>query len=320
MDAIYMVTITIFGVGYGEVHPIETPQLRLMTILLIVFGYGSAIYTGGGLVQMLMEGEINRALNNRRMTKGIEELRDHAIVCGFGRAGSILVKNLQAAGKPFVVIDQDDEKLTAAEQMHCLVLQGNATEDDVLLSAGVQHASVLATVLPDDAANVFITLTARVLNPEVEIIARAEHPATEKKLLRSGATHVVSPAVIGGRRMAQLITHPSREELLADPEKNEQLQHELSQIGLQIHEVAVSNLLAGHPVGDITSTVDHKFLIVAVQRQEGEVEVDPALDCMLEAGDALVVLARGEQPPQLTVKPKSSSEILYRGAKIAVSL
>lgn len=320
MDAIYMVTITIFGVGYGEVHPIETPQLRMMTILLIVFGYGSAIYTGGGLVQMLMEGEINRALNNRRMTKGIEELRDHAIVCGFGRAGSILVKDLQAAGKPFVVIDQDDDKLAAAEQLHCLVLQGNATEDEVLLSAGVQNASVLATVLPDDAANVFITLTARVLNPDVEIIARAEHPATEKKLLRSGATHVVSPAVIGGKRMAQLITHPSREELLADPERNEQLQHELSQIGLQMHEVTANELIAGHQIAEITTTSDHKFLIVAINRQAGEVVVDPALDCQIEPGDSLVVLCRGEQPPQLAVKSKSAAEILYRGAKLAVSV
>ena len=253
MDAIYMVIITIFGVGYGEVHPIESPQLRVMTIMLIVLGYGSAIYTGGGLVQMLMEGEINRALNHRRMTKGICELRGHAIVCGFGRAGSILAKELQAAGKPFVVIDQDDTKLAAAEQMQCLVLEGNATEDETLLKAGVEHASVLATVLPDDAANVFITLTARVLNPEIEIIARAEHPATEKKLLRSGATQVVSPAVIGGKRMAQLITHPSREDLLADPKRNEQLQHELALIGLHMHGVVPAGELAGHLVGEVTA-------------------------------------------------------------------
>ena len=136
MDAVYMVIITIFGVGYGEVNPISSPQLRVMTILLIVFGYGSAIYTGGGLVQMLLEGEINRALTNRRMTKGIEELRGHAIVCGFGRAGSILAKELQAAKVPFVVVDQDEEKLSQAEQSNYLILQGNASEDETLATGG----------------------------------------------------------------------------------------------------------------------------------------------------------------------------------------
>ena len=269
---------------------------------------------------MLLEGEINRALNNRRMTKGIEELRDHAIICGFGRAGSILAKELLAVGMPFVVVDQDEAKLSQAEQLKCLILQGNASEDDTLLQAGVKHARVLATVVPDDAANVFITLTARELNPNIEIIARAENPATEPKLLRSGATQVVMPAAIGGRRMAQLITHPKSEDLLADPLKHEQLQHELSLIGLQMYEIKVApgGELDGHVIGEIVSSKDHKFLIVAVQCGESMV-LDPPLDRKVAAGDVLIVMCRGEHFPMLTAKSKQSYELHYRGAKMMVN-
>jgi voltage-gated potassium channel len=321
MDAIYMVVITIFGVGYGEVNPIVSPQLRVMTIMLIVFGYGSAIYTGGGLVQMLLEGELNRALTNRRMTKGIEELRDHAIICGFGRAGSILAKELHSAGMPFVVVDQDEAKLAQAEQLKYLILQGNASEDDTLLHAGVQQARVLATVVPDDAANVFITLTARVLNPNIEIIARAENPATESKLLRSGATRVVLPAAIGGKRMAQLITHPKSEDLLADPQKHEQLQHELSLIGLQMYEIKVApgGEIDGRQVSEIVSAKDHKFLIVAVQSHAGDMVIDPPLDYTVKTGDVLFVLSRGEYFPMLTATTKQCYEMHYRGAKMMVN-
>lgn len=269
---------------------------------------------------MLVEGEINKALSNRRMTKGIEELSDHVIVCGFGRAGSILVKELMAAGIPFVVVDQDEAKLTQAEQLGCLILQGNATEDDTLLQAGLERARVLATVVPDDAANVFITLTARVLNPKIEIIARAENPATESKLLRSGATKVVLPAAIGGKRMAQLITHPRSEDLLADPRKHEQLKHELSLIGLEMFEIKVSPVgeLVGHLVGEIISSQEHKFLIVALHRGD-EIVIDPAREYQLQAGDVRVVLSRAEHFPMLTAQAKETYELHYRGAKAVVT-
>jgi voltage-gated potassium channel len=321
MDAVYMVIITIFGVGYGEVHPIESFALRLMTICLIVFGYGAAIYTVGGLVQMVMEGELNKALSRRRMSKEIEELANHAIVCGFGRAGKILSAELHAIGTPFVVVDQDDEKLTAAELLGFLVLEGNATEDETLIRAGIERARVLATVLPDDSANVFITLTARELNPLLEIIARAENPSSEKKLLRSGATQVVLPAVIGGKRMAQLITRPSTEKLLADESTNSQLHHELSLIGLEMHEVPIdtSSALNGATIGEVVPLDGARFLIVAVRRSDGEMVVEPGPGDKLLAGDALVVLASGKNRPQLTVRPKSGGEITYRGARLTVT-
>lgn len=320
-DAVYMVVITIFGVGYGEVRPIDTLTLRTVTMGLIIVSYGCVIYIAGGFVQMVMEGEINRAINRRRMTQGIEQLTGHTILCGYGRAGRILAAELHRSGTPFVVVDQDEEKLNDAEAAGMLILGGNAIEEEVLTRAGVVRARVLATVLPDDAANVFITLTARELNPEVEIIARAENPSTEKKLLRSGADRVVLPAVIGGQRMAQLITRPGAEAMLADSDGNVELQHELDQIGMKLDELRITagSPLDGHTLGDIDLRGNRGFLIVAVRRADGQMMLDPPGDCPLAGGDAVIVLGHASELPKLEKRYAAAKEITYRGATMRVS-
>jgi voltage-gated potassium channel len=317
MDAIYMVVITVFGVGFGEVNPVESTALRVMTILLIVCGYAAAIYIMGGFVQMITEGEINRALHRRRVTKGIEQLSGHAIVCGLGRIGRILAAELAKEGMPFVLIDQDDAKLSEIEAEGGLVINGNAIEEDVLLAAGIGRARVLATVLPDDAANVFITLTAHDLNPTLEIIARGENPSTEKKLLRSGASHVILPHVIGGIRMAQLITRPSTEKVLASMVGNLDLQSEFTQIGLRLDElpIAAGSELDGGTIGDIVLQGNHGFLIVSVRRADGSVVIDPPTDCDLTAGDTVIVLGHIGDLPQLAKRYLRKREMMYRGSK-----
>lgn len=320
-DAVYMVVITIFGVGYGEVRPVDTLTLRTVTMMLIVVSYGCVIYIAGGFVQMVMEGEINRAINRRRMTQGIEQLAGHTILCGYGRAGRILAAELLRKGTAFVVVDQDEEKLNDAEAAGMLIVEGNAIEEDILARAGVARARVLATVLPDDAANVFITLTARELNPDVEIIARAENPSTEKKLLRSGADRVVLPAVIGGQRMAQLITRPGAEQMLADSDGNVELQHELGQIGMKLDELRITagSPLDGHAIGDIDLGGNRGFLIVAVRRADGQMVLDPPGDCSLSGGDAVIVLGHASELPKLEKRYAATKEITYRGATMRVS-
>lgn len=321
VDAVYMVVITIFGVGYGEVQPIDTLTLRTVTMMLIVVSYGCVIYIAGGFIQMMMEGEINRAINRRRMTRGIEELGNHAILCGYGRAGRILAEELLRSEMPFVIVDVNQDKLGDAEARGMLVLEGNAVEEAVLERAGIARARVLATVLPDDAANVFITLTARELNPSVEIVARAESPSTEKKLIRSGASRVVLPAVIGGQRMAQLITRPGAEEMLASNTGNNALQHELEQIGLKLEEMKVDSgsPLDGHQIQDIELKGNQSFLIVAVRRADGEIVVDPSPDCGLAGGDTVILLGHEGELPQLTKRYAGTQEIMYRGSKLKLS-
>jgi voltage-gated potassium channel len=160
LDAIYMVVITVFGVGYGEVLPVNTPHLKIFTMLVIIAGTSSAVYIVGSFIQMITEGEINRALGARRMTREIETLSQHVIICGFGRMGQILARRLADDRHPFVVIDNNHDRTTQAESMGYLVRLGSATDEDILQAAGITRARCLATVLPDDAINIFITLTA----------------------------------------------------------------------------------------------------------------------------------------------------------------
>ena len=209
LDAVYMMVITIFGVGYGEVKPLSSPNLKIFTILIIIAGALSVAYMVGGFVQMVTEGEINKALGVRRMTREIENLKDHVIICGFGRVGQILAREMVKARQPFVIIDNTPERITKAEALGYLIRLGSAMDEAVLLAGGIQRAKILATVLPDDASNVFITLTARELNPEIIILARGEFPTTEKKLKLAGANHAILPSTIGAMRMAHLITHPA---------------------------------------------------------------------------------------------------------------
>lgn len=206
LDAIYMVVITMFGVGYGEVQPVNDPMLKVFTIAIILVGCSSTLFVAGGFVQMITEGEIVRAMGEHRISRGVDSLRNHTIICGFGRIGRILASELDALGVPFVVIERGAERLQEATDHGYLVVMGDAEDEDVLRRAQILHAAKLATVLPDDASNVFITLTARELSDKLEIIARGENPKTERKLLQSGANNVVMPASIGAMKIASLIT------------------------------------------------------------------------------------------------------------------
>ena len=320
MDAVYMTIITIFGVGYGEVKPITTPGLRAFTIFVIIGGYAAAIYAVGGFMQLLTEGEINRALGARRMTREIDQLSGHAIICGFGRLGVILARQLAEANKPFVVVDNSAEKIAAAEAQGFLVVTGNATADDVLQKAGIMRARTLASVLPDDAANVFITLTASELNRGITIIARAENPLTEKKLLRSGARQVILPAAIGAQRIADLIIRPSAESFLERCRMKTGFSEELGKMGLHFAEMTVGaeSSLIGRPISEIEVRGNQGFLIVAVRLKNGMTMVDPPSDTKLNEGDLVIVLGHNADIPQLEARYSMRKTITYRGSTMNV--
>ena len=316
LDAIYMVVITVFGVGYGEAKPLSTSGLKIFTMFVIIAGCSSAIYVVGGFVQMLAEGEINRVLGNRRMSKGIELLKDHAILCGFGRIGQVLAQELVAANHPFVVIDSDAGRIEKAHEAGHLALLGSASDEATLELAGIARARVLATVLPADTANVFVALTARELNPTIQIIARAETASTEKKLLRSGANRVVLPAVIGASKIAHIIARPSAEDLLLEVTEAQALRDELEQIGLQWGEVAIGpeSPLVGKTVGDTEGSVGG-FVLVAIKRPDGSLARATDPTAKIAAGDTLVILGHQEALPQFTRKAKGSTAA-YRGLRV----
>jgi voltage-gated potassium channel len=313
-----MVVITIFGVGYGEVQPLETPAEKIFTIVFIIAGTSSAVYTVGGFLQMVTEGEINRALDAHRKSKEIQTLKNHSIICGFGRMGQILARQLQEARQPFAIVDSNLDRISQAEDMGYLAQVGNATDENILQIVGIEKAKVLATVLPDDAANVFITLTARGLNPKLIILARGELPTTEKKLQLAGADRVVLPATIGAMRMANLITRPNAIDFLTNTDERNYINELLDRIDVHIDELSIDlgSSLVGKTIGSLEIRGKGAFIIVALLRQDGIFIKNPDPGAFLAAGDRLIVMGHRGDLPQFMKTSQLKSQIRYRGSRL----
>ena len=288
LDALYMVVITISTVGFGETSALR-PAEQWVTIAVILTGISTAVFTIGGFFQMIVEGEIDRSLHSGRNLRAIDRLKDHVIVCGFGRIGELLAEQLHKNGQTFVVVDIDPGAVAEATNLGYLALAGDATEEDLLCSAGVQRARCLVTALSNDAANVFITLTSRNLNPGLQIIARGEHLTTQKKLLQAGANRVVLPAMIGASRMSAMITHPSTVELM-------ELVAGQSVLDVEINElvVAAGSSLVGQTIRQFDIRRKHELLVVAVKQASGAMLFNPDADLSLAAGDVIVVMGRAD--------------------------
>lgn len=316
LDAIYMVIITVFGVGFGEMGPM-TPKLRVFTIFVIIAGCTSLGYILSGIVQMVTEGEINKALGARRMTRDIQTLSDHIIICGYGRIGQILTRQMVETRQPFVIIDSDLDRTETARALGYLVCLGNATDETVLEAAGIAKARVVATVLPDDAANVFITLTARSLNPDLVIIARGEYPSTEKKLRQAGADHVVLPAEIGALRMSHIITHPAALTFSEATIAGSNLNEVLAQIDMYLDELAVpaESPLVGSSIGTVEVRGRGTFLVVALRRADGSTIVHPSKEVFLKVGDTVIVMGHKGDIPQFAEHYALKRQMQYRGAR-----
>jgi voltage-gated potassium channel len=288
IDAIWLTTITISSVGFSETSE-SSAALQLFTVGVIVLGMSAAAYTFGGFVQMVLEGELQEVLGHRRMTRGIEQLDKHVIVCGFGRIGEFLATDLRQSQQQFVVIDQNSERFEVAKSLGFLSLNGDATEDSVLASAGIDRARCLVSCLPSDADNVFITLTARNLRPSLEIIARAEHPSTQAKLMQAGANTVVMPAIIGAHRIERLITRPSTAQLM-------ELVAESSFLDLELDEITLdeNSKLIGVKVAETEAHRIHRLLVVAVRGADGKLIFNPEAAYTFRPGDIAMVMGHVE--------------------------
>ncbi|HEX8551363.1 MAG TPA: NAD-binding protein [Abditibacteriaceae bacterium] len=297
-DAFYMVVITVFSVGYGETQPIDTVAERIWTILVIFGGWSAVVVTLGGITKSVTEGELRRLTDSIRKTRVMEHLHDHVIICGYGRMGQTLARELQDAGMSFVVIDRDEERVAQISVDGYLAHRGDATEESVLEYCGVQRAKTLATVLPQDALNVFITLTARDLSSDIKIIARGEQPSTEKKLLQAGADEVVLPATIGGLRIAHSITQPDVSELL-----RQKSGLDWNALGIEVDELRLHQHahLLGKSVHEIHRLCNGEIMILGVRRN-AEVLRENLDSLVLQEGDALVALARTQQLPAILAR------------------
>ena len=292
-DALYMTVITITTVGFMEVHPLSTPG-RAFTSLLALGGVFTLLYAATSAIRAVVTGEIGGALGRQRMERRLAELRDHAIVCGFGRMGRLVCSEFSNLAMPFVIIDQQADVLADFRGAHGIALQGDATDDHVLRRAGVERAKVLVTVAASDAANLYITMSARLLNEKLFIVARSEESEAEPKLLRAGANRVVSPYVIGGQRMALAVLRPNVMDFIELATRSDYLE-------LQIEEVRVEtgSALAGRGLKDSRLRQDLGIIIVAIRKPDGKMGFNPSPEVAMEPGDVLITLGHRDQLDRL---------------------
>ena len=294
-DALYMVVLTVYTVGYDEVRPIDTPELRAVTIALIVTGCTGMIFLTGTLIQLITASQLQQFFGSRRMQKEIEHLTDHVIICGFGRIGQMLARELQAGKADFVIVERGDGRMTAAR----IGLSQLAWRRDGRGGPAPRrrHAGPgLATVLPDDAANVFITLSARSLNRGLTIIARGEAASTENKLIQAGADRVVLPTRIGAERMAELLLYQNVAKLLSGIQAGDldRLGRDLRRLGLEIEVVAAEkgSRSVGATVGELEAIAAGAFLVVALDRRNGETLLQPPANLAINEGDGVAIVGR----------------------------
>ncbi len=286
LDALYMTVITLATVGFQEVHHLSDAG-QIFTILLIVFGVSVLGYTVGKLAQIMFEGQIQRFLGRKKVETSINALRDHYIICGYGRIGMLICREFAAKPIPFLVVENNPEVLEKLEADGFLFLRGSATEDETLLKAGIKRAKGLVSVVTSDTENVYITLTARGLNPGLFILARSGEPGSEIKLRRAGANKVVSPYHIGGHRMAQAILRPNVVDFIEIATGREHLD-------LQMEEIFIpgKSPFVGQNLKDAGLRKDTGVIIVGIKKASGEMVFNPESVSVIAAQDTLIVLGQ----------------------------
>jgi voltage-gated potassium channel len=281
-DALYMTVITLASVGFKEVHDLSLTG-RIFTIFLIVGGVGTVAYALSAGAKIILEGELREVYGRRRLEKKIKELKHHYIVCGYGRMGKIICRELREKDIKFVVVEKQPDVFVESDDY--LVFHGDATKDEVLKELGIEKAKGLVSVLPTDAENLFVVLSARGLNPALFIVARAGEEGSEQKLLRAGADKVVSPYHIGGLRIAHTVLKPAVVDFIEFATKS-------GNIDLQMEEIRIqeSSSLVGKSLDECGIGRELGIIIVAIKKPNGEMRFNPTFRSSIKAGDTLIAL------------------------------
>ena len=292
LDAFYMTVLTISTVGYGEVHPLSVAG-KFLSILIIFLGVGSVGFAVGTAGRLMIENRI-RAVLGRRFMKSIQKLRNHYIICGFGRMGRIICEELTEKGIPLVVLENDDEVLEEIERLGYPYMKADATIDEELVASGIARAAGLVSVVTDDAQNVFIVLTARGLNPKLTIVARSAAEESIKKLVRAGANRVISPYFLGGHRIAQAILRPTVLDFLENIIQNKEMD-----LVLDEKRISPKSELIGTTLATSGLRKDFNIIILAIKSATGSMDFNPPFNTEIKTGDTLVILGRGEDLEKL---------------------
>ena len=294
IDALYMVIITMSTVGFGEVHPL-TPTEKLFTIFLIVFSIGIFGYLVSLLTEFIADGKFLKELKTKKMQKKLNNLENHTIVCGFGRNGKQTVKKLQANNVDVVVIENEDASIEELDKMNVLYVKGDATNDDFLQRAGVEHAANLITALPSDADNLYVVLSARQFNPKMTIISRASKDTSERKLRVAGADNIIMPDRIGGDHMASLVVLPDIIEFVDKLTSDGNCQTNLKEI--EVNKLPERYL--NKTILDLDLRRKTGCSVIGFKTPDNEYQINPEVDTKLISGSKLIVLGRKEQMEKL---------------------
>ena len=282
MDGLYMTFITLTTIGFREVDTLSNGG-RLFTITIGLIGIGSVAFIATRSVQYLVN---TQYLRERRMKRRIDDLKDHYVLVGYGRVAQRIANDLSRAGRPFVVIDRSGEAVEALEAKHLLYVRGDAEEEETIVEAGIGDARGMILTLPEDSANVFVTLMARELNPDLFILARTNNLRNQRKLLHAGANKVLSPDEIGADRMAQVILRPHVDRFMEQVLRT-------GALGLQMEEVRIRDgaPLAGKSLAESNFRQQFDAVVVAVIDEEsGNMQFNPSAETRLKPGDVLIVL------------------------------
>jgi voltage-gated potassium channel len=287
LDAVYQTVTTVTTVGFREVKPLSATG-KVFTIALILAGVGTALYTLTQVLEAIVDGHLLQHMEARRMNRSIARMHDHVIICGWGRVGRAAAAHLVTTRQQVVVIDREALRLESVEFPHVL---GDISDDEVLISAGVQRARALVAALDTDADNVYVTLSTRALRPDIVIIARARSEESTAKLLRAGADRVVNPQLIGGRRMAAFALQPDVAEFVDVVMHDESLDYRIEQI-----EVGPTSALCGSTVGQSALPGRTGVVLLALRRAASTTFVpNPSLDVVIRAHAILIALGTPAQ-------------------------
>jgi voltage-gated potassium channel len=283
-DSFYMTIITLTTVGYREIHDLSLHG-QIFTVILIIVGVGTVLYALSTGAKFVLEGELQEIYGRKRLEKKLKDLRDHYIVCGYGRMGKIIARELKHEKLKFVVIEKNDVIVDPDEKEETFIVQGDATKDELLKRAGIEKAKCLISVLPTDAENLYVVLSARGLNTGLLIVARAGEEGSEQKLLRAGADRVVSPYHIGGLRIAHTVLKPAVVDFIEYATKS-------GHIDLQIEEITIQegSGLAMQTLDQCGIGRDLGIIIVAIKQKSGEMKFNPTFRTIIEAGDTLIAV------------------------------
>ncbi|MDO8786341.1 MAG: potassium channel protein [Syntrophales bacterium] len=288
IESFYTTFITLSTVGYGDFFP-HTWEGRLFTIVLIIFGVGTMLYTVGLVGETLFEGRLKIIMGRGKLEKAIAKMNNHYIVCGCGRIGYHICRELAESKVDFVVIDNNPEIIQKIEEEGFVYYNGNATHDKTLLGAGIKRAKGIVAVLPTDAENLYLILTAKELNPDIYILSRSEEEESVHRLVRAGADKVVSPYILGGTRMAMAILRPAMLDFIEITTMKQSLE-------LRMEELAVcdNSSLVGKSVEEAMIRQDYGLIIVAIKKDTGKMIFNPLETYRIEKSDRLIALGEDE--------------------------